>query len=108
MLHGSRSGFRRSSTSCRHGGVRFDRYGGAEPAPRVYCVSGSRCGRRYGASGVRLVRRRYRHRGGAVAVGHADRALPMHVVVLLFVAPGGFALILDRITRPVEAAFKVT
>jgi len=34
--------------------------------------------------------------------------LPVHVVAVLFVASAGFALILDQIKRPVEAAFNVT
>jgi len=37
-----------------------------------------------------------------------DGPLPVHVVAALLVASVGFSLILDRIKRPVEAAFNVT
>jgi hypothetical protein len=104
MLHGSRSGFRSSSTSCRHGGVRFDRCGSEAGSanllrerlslwsslPSVWCSPRP-------PSTIGIV----------VAVGHADRALPDARRCRLVRASVSFALILDWIKRPVEAAFKV-
>jgi H+-transporting ATPase len=40
--------------------------------------------------------------------GTLMQPLPVHIVAASFVASVGFALVLDRIKRPVEAAFNVT